>query len=830
MQVFATESERLAFLLEAEAGLYPMPLSVLGIADDADGQSQADAEDHPKYRTNYIGSKQKLVDWIWSHTPEGVGSVLDAFSGSSVVGYLYKTKGLAVHANDRLRYCHHIGRAIIENNGTTLNDEEIEALMKENRSAGTFVRDKFKGVFFAKGVHAVIDQIRANIDGLKGYKKDIALFALGKTCLEGGGFGHFTVTTQESMRRGTPDEFKERFQANLRKTNGLVFDNGKPCKATNLEVQEALAGAKADLAYFDPPYATAFSTTNYEKTYHFIEGLMTYWEGKKIDLASKVRQYLTEHTSVTRGNAKTFFENFLSKADHIANWIISYRDQSIPTEAEIKGLVASQGYACTMRSKPHRYNRTIEKTEASLGLERLFICKAKEGEGKKASLEAPVPELPCRCHTTLPVQVSLSSEADLAEGDRQNGDPQFRFVLCRVGTNRNGDHFTREELSERYPTSVGKKVDLKHSQDLTDIVGGILSADFVEDEAGGRVECVGELFVHESTHAQLAHKLMKKGIVSQVSMECDYQWGECSICGKKVASKQEYCTHLARYKGGEVSGKPCFEILHGVSFTGLGLLDRKGADENARITQVASEQPPPDEPDGADSHQAQTPKKHTTPQQEGQTAHEEGEKALDEEGNEKQTPDTEAAKKKPPPGGDDGGGGDTPPGEKPPASDPQARVKELEQENKTLKQQVMTLQKQVQEMESQQKAAANRAKAQKLVRKMEKNGFAFDSDEDREEEVGRLAGLSDDAFTATEGAYERLWKVQAKTAGDGGDAAKDQPGRKSTEASGGSGDMSSQANVRPRDVPDKEKTSLADRLKDGLMAAYEEHTGEGRVA
>jgi adenine-specific DNA-methyltransferase len=26
-----------------------------------------------------------------------------------------------------------------------------------------------------------------------------------------------------------------------------------------------------------------------------------------------------------------------------------------------------------------------------------------------------------------------------------------------------------------------------------------------------------------------------------------------------------------------------------VTFTGLGLLDRKGADENARITQVASE-------------------------------------------------------------------------------------------------------------------------------------------------------------------------------------------------------------------------------------------------
>ncbi len=42
-------------------------------------------DERPKYITNYIGSKQKLVDWIWKHTPEGVESVIDAFSGSAVV-------------------------------------------------------------------------------------------------------------------------------------------------------------------------------------------------------------------------------------------------------------------------------------------------------------------------------------------------------------------------------------------------------------------------------------------------------------------------------------------------------------------------------------------------------------------------------------------------------------------------------------------------------------------------------------------------------------------------------------------------------------------------
>ena len=63
---------------------------------------------------------------------------------------------------------------------------------------------------------------------------------------------------------------------------------------------------------------------------------------------------------------------------------------------------------------------------------------------------------------------------------------------------------------------------------------------------------------------------MKRGIITQVSMECDYEEGECSICHKRFKSKADYCTHLRKFKGRELSGKPVFEILHGVTFSGLG--------------------------------------------------------------------------------------------------------------------------------------------------------------------------------------------------------------------------------------------------------------------
>ena len=792
MQLFATDLEKLEFLLEAEADL-ALELGALEACGAELVTEEQPEGKRPKYITNYIGSKQKLVDWIWKHTPENAQSVADAFCGSSVVGYMYKSKGLSVAANDRLRYSFHGARAIVENQSTRLTQEDLDALLAENPKAGTFVRDHFKGIFFAQGVHGLIDQIRANIDKLPGYKKDIALFALGKTCISAkGGFGHFTSVIDGGKHLDSPEEFRERFSKNVERINALVFDSGKQCQAANQDVNEFLAGAKADLAYFDPPYATEFSTTNYEKSYHFIEGLMSYWEGLTINEGSKVKFYETDHQTVTKANAKGFFETFLGSAKHIPNWLISYRDHAYPNEDEMKGIIAAHGRESSMESKEHHYSISARHGEASNAQERLFICKTGKAAAK-AQADA--------CHTTIPVEVQLAEPAASLSADAMAtapiGDPQFTFILCRTGTNRNGDHFTAEELSGRYMTAVNKKVDLKHSQDFTDIVGGIVASDYLSDGVGGRVECVGELYVGDSPHAQLAYKLMKRGIITQVSMECDYEEGECSICGKRVKNKNEYCPHLAKFKGGVFDGKPVFEILHGVTFTGLGLLDRKGADENARITQVAAIMDP--------THCNQS----------------EGGSAMDDKT--KDNGAGEAAKKKP-----EGGGGAFPPAEAPGGGGggEKPSQQELEKENKALKQKVLELQKRIDELEAEQKAAANKARAHKLVSRLEKLGIAFGDEDERESEMKRLSGLSDDAFAATEAAYERMVKSR-KAEGEKPESAQtEQPEKKETKASAET-PLRSDAGVRPREVDDR-KSSLEDQLREGFMAAYKNRVAQNK--
>lgn len=141
MELFATDRDQLGFLLETDAAL-ELDFEALYAQAEAAAEEPS-PEERPKYITHYIGSKQKMFDSIWKHTPEGVGSAVDAFSGSAVVAYMYKTKGLRVPANDRLRYCHHAARAIVENDKVRLSNEDLEALLADNGDlfwSGVFVR------------------------------------------------------------------------------------------------------------------------------------------------------------------------------------------------------------------------------------------------------------------------------------------------------------------------------------------------------------------------------------------------------------------------------------------------------------------------------------------------------------------------------------------------------------------------------------------------------------------------------------------------------------------------------------------------------------------
>lgn len=753
--------------------------------------------------TQYMGNKLFMLDMLWKNTPKDAESILDAFSGGGNVAYFYKQKGLKVVANDKLAYPHHIARAVIENSTETLTDADVELLLAENPKARTFIVDEFHGYYWNKPILAWLDNVRSNIEKLSGYKRDLALFALGRTCTIHARFGQFS-RSKKSMTGKPADEsrkdtilgnmpladFVAQFRKVVGKINALVFDNGQKCVARRGDVIEALNTVEADVCYCDPPYVTEFGTNDYEANLHFVEGLMSYWEDK--ELRDNPRRDFASTTRFTKESIRTLFSDLVEAGKkRFGHFMISYRDRAFPTQDEITSMLGERFASVKVRTVDVRYN--IVKWDAAKGgreaKELLFVAQASKGLRAAASHAQHLTTRIIGDITPIDER-RLSALAELAGADSDPNDKLFQFILCHEGMNRNGDFFSAEELQKGHPSIVNKKVNVKHSQDVPDYVGAVRAANLVTDQAGMRVEALGKLYAGTTPLAALSYKLMKDGVIAQVSMECEYQEGECSICGKRAKTKAEYCIHLKNAKGGLFQGKPCYEILHGVAFSGVGLLDRKGADENARILQVASLQPQP----GAEPIIDQPSRSTEMNPQDKQAAQE------------------EAAKKK-----DDGGGGDSTPTDAPQVGEQNkdVQIKALQKENASLKQQVADLQKQLQKMEQDAKAAANRTRAEKLVKKAEKSGVSFGDDEDRGAEIDRLASLSDEAFAAAEQTYERL-------------AQRGEP-EKPAEASASrkSAGMAASASVRPRMEGDK-PLSLEEQLKQGLGKAWAARNNYGK--
>ena len=805
---------------------------------EEDGQATA-AEDTRQFIANYMGSKRKLMSWIWAHTPDNVESVLDLFSGGANVAYYYKKKGLKVIANDLLKYPYHIARAVVENSSVTLSDDDIEMLLAENKNAGDFIVKNFHGYYYTKQILEFLDNTYANIQSLSGYKKDIALFTLGATCKAKTSFGEFhrskkalTKPLREykalEKHKGSQlgniplSDFKKSFVKYIKHANSLVFDNGKECKAYNREALSLLSEVKADVVYADPPYITEFNANDYEADNHFVEGLMTCWQGKK--LIDNHRKDFASRTKYNREAIAELIKGFIegvAKMD--AHLLMSYRDHAFPTSKELQSLLDENYSEIELHKKSVQYTIGIRSGSKHDAKEFLFVA-SKPHKGKTNAAEdelAPI-DANSNCNVNRNLKAHFAGDILIAEASEDKKDPTFDFILTHAGANKNGDYFSPEELKANHGTAVNSKIDFQHSQDLTDIVGGVVDSKYMEAE-DGYVECSGALFVHDSPAAKLAYKLIKKRIISQVSMECEYAEGECSICGKRFKSKSDYCIHLSKYKGREFKGELVYQKLHDIVFTGCGLLDRKGADPGAVIKSVADDNrklskntniKSGDLPMDADATfkaylDTQKVQREIWPMTNALEGYLSGilKKFSKEEisGDElisranecltsfsfemktlveslKSVSTAKAA-----------------------ASDEEQ--KKTQEENETLKKQLSELQKKLDEYEAEKAKSARKVKASELVTKWEKQGKTFVDEAARTAEIERLSELDDSALAATEKVIEQL----TPASDDGGN------GKPKSEA-GSKGTMRTDAGVEPEPVDDK-NLSPEDKLSDGLQKA-----------
>lgn len=308
--------------------------------------------------SRYMGSKHQVLTFLYSHLSAlTFNTVTDAFSGSGAVSYLLKAMGKAVTANDFMHFSYQTSRAIVENGMTILTLDEVGELLKPEKAADDFIRRTFQGLYFTDEENEFLDYLTHNIRQLKDtYKQSLAYAALARACLRKRPRGLFTYTGVRYVdgRRDLKLTLAEQFREAVITLNEAVYDNGQANHALNVDAFDLPTGA--DLVYLDPPYVSGLSDNDYIRRYHFVEGLVRYWDGVQIQehtSTKKFARYPSRFDSKTtvRDAFKDMFEKF--KDSIIA---VSYSSNGIPSRDELADLLRQYKPKVTVYEVDHRYS------------------------------------------------------------------------------------------------------------------------------------------------------------------------------------------------------------------------------------------------------------------------------------------------------------------------------------------------------------------------------------------------------------------------------------------------------------------------------------------
>lgn len=329
--------------------------------------------------TRFMGSKSKLLSEIWSVASQfNINTVVDLFSGSGIVGYMFKAQGKSVVSNDYMAMSATFTKAMVENNGVTLPLEEAKQLLNARKESDHFVAIKFQGLYYTDGENDLIDTLRTNIATIRDpYKHAIAMAALIRACIKKRPRGIFTYTGhryddgRKDLQKTLADQFLEAVEA----VNGAVFDNGMVNRSKCGDAMD-LRVEKADLVYIDPPYYSPLSDNEYVRRYHFVEGLARDWKGVEIQEHTQTKKFKSYPTpfSTRKGAADAFDKLFKKFANSIL--IVSYSSNSLPTQDEMVAIMAKYKQHVEVIPIDYRYsfgNQNEAKTHRNSVQEYLFV-------------------------------------------------------------------------------------------------------------------------------------------------------------------------------------------------------------------------------------------------------------------------------------------------------------------------------------------------------------------------------------------------------------------------------------------------------------------------
>ena len=331
-------------------------------------------------KINYIGNKDKLVNWIIDNLPLKRGIVLDLFSGGNSVAYALKENNYIVYSNDALYSNFVISKAIIENKNIKLSEKVFNTKVTE-----TQINKKYKEISFLSNrlyyeeevrelaKHFVISEKIENE-----YERYMYLALIRRAMIRKLPYSRMNVPWNQIQKLRDEDysyekykrrrayhnfTFERHIKDNLENYNNAVFDNKKDNKSFNYDSFEMIDNLKekVDIIYMDPPYPATMN--KYEDFYGLYDKAVKH----------EISYVNFSENNMFLSNLERLVEKCIEKTKYI---VISESNKTKPTVEELSHMLSKYG-TVKVYSKEHQYKVTssINKNQT---VEILIVLEVKE--------------------------------------------------------------------------------------------------------------------------------------------------------------------------------------------------------------------------------------------------------------------------------------------------------------------------------------------------------------------------------------------------------------------------------------------------------------------
>ena len=336
----------------------------------------------------YYGGKAKLADFIikglkQSGLEEGM-SVLDGFTGTSVIAQELKYRGFRTYANDHLYFCYALADSHLAFNSNPtfkklkLNSDVVTYLNNLNPKIGFVTRnyspyEKCERMYLSIENASKVDAIRDKIEELKNEKLiSLSEFNYLLAMLIYG----INLVSNITGTYGAYLKFWEgRSTKNLELTPIHISPSTNKNQAMCMDVMDAVAKQHYDFIYLDPPY----NSRGYFSNYFFLELIARGWY-EKIPIPKGVTgipkniEVRSDYSS--KLEAIGAFHRLINRC-HTNNIAISYNNEGLVPQEKLFEILNDFGKVKVFEQEHKRYRSINQDGSNSVTKELLFVVRRK---------------------------------------------------------------------------------------------------------------------------------------------------------------------------------------------------------------------------------------------------------------------------------------------------------------------------------------------------------------------------------------------------------------------------------------------------------------------